>query len=101
MFWVSIANLVLTVILTGLAIFLTYWWSSYRRILPLELAKRHYKDVVKKGLCPKCGSKKIKFNPIIDSDGQTMFYTSVDEVVCNNCKNKWEREGNVKEKGEK
>ena len=64
MFWVSIANLVLTVILTGLAIFLTYWWSSYRRILPLELAKRHYKDVVKKGLCPKCGSKKIKFNPI-------------------------------------
>lgn len=57
---------------------------------PEDLAYYHQKEVVKKGLCPKCGSGDVSIEPIIDHDGDDYFNTGLEAANCNSCHNAWE-----------
>ncbi|MBU0630316.1 MAG: hypothetical protein KKC80_05290 [Candidatus Margulisbacteria bacterium] len=90
--WLAIANLGLTFVLTGFAIICTWWWSGYRKMLPWEIAKKHYIEVVKRNLCPKCASKNIEIIPeiITGSDFEDVCYAGYDHGKCKDCKHEWD-----------
>jgi len=95
MFGVSIANLVLTILLSAAAIFVSFWFSSYRKQLPWEIARKHYKDVFLKGYCPACGSKDVECEAQVDSEddgngGIMNTYAGFDKRKCKKCHFEWD-----------
>lgn len=96
MYWVTIANFVLSICLSAAAIFFTYWWSSYRKLLPWEIARKHYKDVFQKGYCPACGSKDVECEEQVDCEdygeygGYVSGYAGFDKRKCKKCRYEWD-----------
>ena len=84
-------GIIITIVI-GVPSLVFAWQSLYKKMHPKELADRHQKEIVAKGLCPKCGSDKVDYEPEIDYDGVGPNYLGYDKGVCKDCGHKWEAE---------